>query len=108
MLEIFFVIHDPTTVNRQGADIGTQYRSVIFCHTAEQEAIAKQAIKQLETSGVFGSPIVTEVEKYQTFYPAEEHHRGYYRRNSSQSYCQAVITPKLAKLREKYLARLKR
>ena len=107
LLEIFFTIHDPTTVNRQGADVGTQYRSVIFCHTTEQEAIAKQVIRQLESSGAFGSPIVTEVEEYKTFHPAEEHHRGYYRRNSTQPYCQAVITPKLAKLRQKYLAKLK-
>ena len=107
LLEIFFTIHDPTTLNRQGADLGTQYRSVIFCHTAEQEAIAKQVIEQLETSGVFGSPIVTEVEKYQVFHPGEEHHQGFYRQNSSQPYCQAVITPKLAKLRQKYLAKLK-
>ena len=108
LLEIFFVMHDPTTVNRQGADVGTQYRSVIFYHTAEQEAVAKQLIEQLEASGAFGSPIVTGVEKYQTFYPGEEHHQGYYRRNRAQPYCQGVITPKLAKLREKYLAKLKR
>ena len=108
LLEIFFAIHDPTTVNRQGADVGTQYRSVIFCHTAEQEAVAKQVIEELETSGVFGIPIVTEVEKYKTFYPAEEHHQGYYRQNRAQPYCQGVIAPKLAKLREKYLARLKK
>jgi peptide-methionine (S)-S-oxide reductase len=108
LLEIFFTIHDPTTVNRQGADVGTQYRSVIFCHTAEQEAIAKQVIEQLQSSGAFGIPIVTEVEKYQTFYPAEEHHQGYYRQNRARPYCQGVITPKLAKLRKKYLAKLKR
>jgi len=108
LLEIFFVIHDPTTLNRQGADVGTQYRSVIFYHTAEQEAVAKKVIDELETSGLFGIPMVTEVQKYKTFYPAEEHHQGYYRRNRAQPYCQGVIAPKLAKLREKYLARLKK
>jgi peptide-methionine (S)-S-oxide reductase len=108
LLEIFFTIHDPTTVNRQGADVGTQYRSVIFCHTAEQEAIAKQVIEQLQSSGAFGGPIVTEAEKCQMFYPAEEHHQGYYRQNRARPYCQGVITPKLAKLRKKYLAKLKR
>ena len=108
LLDVFFTIHDPTTLNRQGAYVGTQYRSVIFCHTAEQEAVAKQVIEELETSGVFGIPIVTEVEKYETFYPAEEHHQGYYRQNRALPYCQGVIAPKLAKLREKYLARLKR
>ena len=108
LLEIFFSIHDPTTLNRQGTDVGTQYRSVIFYHTAEQEAAAKQVIEELETSGAFGSPTVTEVEKYRAFYPAEDYHQGYYRRNGAQPYCQAVITPKLAKMREKYLSKLRR
>lgn len=108
LLEVFFTIHDPTTVDRQGADVGTQYRSVIFYHAPEQEVVAKEVINELGGSGTWGSPIVTAVEKCGGFYPAEEHHQGFYRRNSSQAYCQAVITPKLAKLRQKYLARLKR
>jgi peptide-methionine (S)-S-oxide reductase len=107
LLEIFFTIHDPTTLNRQGSDVGTQYRSVIFFHTPKQETIAKEIIKKLDASGTWENPIVTAVEKYRGFYPAEEHHQGYYRSNRSQPYCQAVITPKLAKLRQKYKAKLK-
>jgi len=107
VLEVFFTIHDPTTLNRQGGDVGTQYRSVIFYHTREQEKVAEEMIEKLEASGTWESPIVTAVEKLQEFYPAEEYHQGYYLRNSAQPYCQAVITPKLAKLREKYLAKLK-
>ena len=107
LLEIFFTIHDPTTLNRQGSDVGTQYRSVIFFHTPKQEAIAKEVIKKQEASGIWENPIVTAVEKYRGFYPAEEYHQGYYRSNRSQPYCQAVITPKLAKLRQKYLTKLK-
>jgi peptide-methionine (S)-S-oxide reductase len=108
LLEIFFTMHDPTTPNRQGGDSGTQYRSVIFYHTPEQGNTAREVIQKLETSGIWESPIVTEVQEYQGFYPAEEYHQEYYRRNQAQPYCQAVITPKLAKLREKYLAKLKR
>jgi peptide-methionine (S)-S-oxide reductase len=102
LLEIFFTIHDPTTLNQQGSDVGTQYRSVIFFHTPKQEAIAKEIIKKLEASGIWENPIVTAVEKYRGLYPAEEYHQGYYQRNRSQPYCQVVITPKLAKLRQKY------
>jgi peptide-methionine (S)-S-oxide reductase len=107
LLAVFFTIHDPTTLNRQGADVGTQYRSVIFYHTPEQKTVAKEVIKELGGSGTWENPVVTAVEKCEGFYPAEEHHQGFYRRNSSQPYCQAVITPKLAKLRQKYLAKLK-
>lgn len=108
LLEVFFTIHDPTTPNRQGADVGTQYRSVIFYHTQEQEKAAREVIRELETSGVWESPIVTEVEEYREFYRAEDYHQHYYERNSAQPYCQAVITPKLAKLREKWTPKLKR
>lgn len=107
LLEIFFTIHDPTTLNRQGGDVGTQYRSVIFHHTSEQEAVAREVIEKLGASGTWENPIVTTVEKYEGFYPAEEHHQGYYRRNQERPYCQAVITPKLAKLRREYLKKLK-
>jgi peptide-methionine (S)-S-oxide reductase len=107
LLEVYFTIHDPTTLNRQGGDVGTQYRSVIFYHTPEQEKVAKEVIEKLETSGIWESPIVTELEEYKEFYPAEEYHQEYYRRNRAQPYCQAVITPKLAKLREKYFKKMK-
>ncbi len=107
LLEIFFTIHDPTTLNRQGQDVGTQYRSVIFYHTPDQEKLAKEVIEKLEASGRWESAIVTLVERYEGFYPAEEYHQGYYQRNRAQPYCQAVITPKLAKLRQKYMSKLK-
>jgi peptide-methionine (S)-S-oxide reductase len=107
LLEIFFAIHDPTTLNRQGADVGTQYRSVIFYHSPEQQKVAQEMIKKLETSGTWDKPIVTAVEKFRNFYPAEEYHQGYYRNNSIKPYCQAVISPKLVKLRQKFLAKLK-
>jgi peptide-methionine (S)-S-oxide reductase len=107
LLQIFFTIHDPTTPNRQGGDVGTQYRSVIFYHTPDQEAAAKEVIEKLGASGTWENPIVTTVEKYEGFYPGEEYHQGYYRRNRERPYCQAVIGPKLAKLRRGYLEKLK-
>jgi peptide-methionine (S)-S-oxide reductase len=107
LLEIFFTIHDPTTLNRQGADVGTQYRSVIFYHTPEQEKVAQELINGMDASGTWEKPVVTAVEKFRNFYPAEEYHQGYYRHNNIQPYCQAVISPKLAKLRQKFLTKLK-
>ncbi len=108
LLEVFFTIHDPTTLNQQGPDIGTQYRSIVLYHTPKQKEVGEKAIGELETSGVWENPIVTELDEYKEFYPAEEYHQGYYQRNRAQTYCQAVITPKLAKLREKFLTKLKR
>lgn len=108
LLEVFFTIHDPTTLNRQGADVGTQYRSVIFYHTEEQRETAKSVIGELEASGTWNDPIVTELKVFKEFYPAEDYHQGYYSRNQKQSYCQAIITPKLAKLRQKWLDKLKK
>jgi peptide-methionine (S)-S-oxide reductase len=105
ILEIFFSIHDPTTLNRQGADVGSQYRSAIFHETDGQRRAAEELITELENVNVFDGPIVTEVVPAPTFYPAGEYHRAYYRRNSSQSYCQFVIAPKLAKFRRQYLDR---
>jgi peptide-methionine (S)-S-oxide reductase len=107
LLEIFFTIHDPTTKNRQGADVGPQYRSIILYHDAEQQATAESVIERLEADGVFGDPIVTEVEPLDTFYRAEDHHQNYYANNSGQPYCQAVIAPKVNKLRKKHADRLK-
>lgn len=107
LLELFFAFHDPTTHNRQGPDVGTQYRSAIFTHSAEQEATARAMIADLTAAGVFDHPIVTEVVPAPAFYPAEPYHQQYFQRNPSQAYCQAMIAPKVAKLRAKYSARLK-
>ncbi len=107
LLEVFFVIHDPTTLNRQGADVGTQYRSVIFYRSPEQKKVAQEMIRELDASGTWDKPIVTAVEEFRNFYPAEDYHQGYYRHNSTQPYCQAVISPKLVKFRKKFLTKLK-
>jgi len=107
LLDVFFTVHDPTTLNRQGADVGTQYRSVIFYTDDEQRRAAEDAIRSLEESGVWGDPIVTEVLPAPDFYPAEPYHRDYYRRNPTQGYCQVVIAPKIAKLRKMHYERLK-
>lgn len=108
LLEIFFVIHDPTTLNRQGGDVGTQYRSAIFYHSPEQKAVAERAIAELEAGHVWDDPIVTEVHPLDAFYPAEEYHRDYFRRNPNQAYCRAVIAPKVAKVRKAYFEKLRK
>jgi peptide-methionine (S)-S-oxide reductase len=107
LLEVFFSIHDPTTLNYQDADYGTQYRSAIFYHSPEQKAEAEWIIGELTASGVWDQPIVTEVKPLAEFHPAEEYHHQYYRRNPEQGYCQVVIAPKLAKFRQKYAAKLR-
>ena len=107
LLEIFFSIHDPTTLNRQGDDIGTQYRSVIFFHNDEQRSIAHQVIQEIEAKNIWPNPVVTEVVECTDFYPAEEYHQEYYQRNQYQPYCQVVIAPKLAKFRKQYLEMIK-
>jgi len=106
ILEIFFAFHDPTTLNRQGADTGTQYRSTIFTHSPEQERTAREVIAQLAADGTFDALIVTEVTPFTVFHAAEDDHQGYYRRNEAQPYCRAVIAPKVAKLRAHYASRL--
>jgi peptide-methionine (S)-S-oxide reductase len=108
ILEVFFTIHDPTTLNRQGADVGTQYRSAIFYHSPEQEQTARDVIAQLEADATWRDPIVTELQPLPEFYPAEAYHQDYFARNPAQPYCQIIIAPKVAKARERYLARLKR
>lgn len=108
LLEVFFTIHDPTTLNRQGGDVGTQYRSAIFHHSPEQRDTAAQVIAALDAARVWDAPIVTEVVPFDVFYPAEDYHQEYYRNNESQPYCRAVIAPKVAKFRQKYLAQLQR
>ena len=107
LLGVFFATHDPTTPNRQGADVGTQYRSVILHHTSQQRETAQQVIAELEASGTWEQPIVTEIAPLDVFYEAEECHQHYYERNPNQGYCQFVVAPKVAKLREKYLEKLK-
>ena len=107
LLGVFFTLHDPTTLDRQGGDVGTQYRSAIFYHDDEQRHTAEAVVRELEAEHVFDEPIVTKIEALKAFYPAEEYHREYYRRNANQPYCRAVIAPKVAKLRSKYLEKLK-
>jgi peptide-methionine (S)-S-oxide reductase len=107
VLEIFFAIHDPTTLNRQGADVGTQYRSVIFHHSPEQEAQARRVVSELEAQGVWDGPIVTELAPLRVFYPAEDYHKAYFERNGQQPYCQVVVAPKVAKFRQKFAHRLR-
>lgn len=107
ILDVFFAIHDPTTLNRQGADAGTQYRSIIFYHTPEQRHIAEQRIAELNASGIWDAPLVTEVVPFQAFYPAEDYHQGYFRNNPGQPYCFAVISPKVAKFRKQFTAKLR-
>ena len=107
ILEVFFTIHDPTTLNRQGADVGTQYRSAIYYHDEEQKEIAEGIIRELTEERVWDNPIVTEVTPFEAFYEAEDYHKEYYRRNPRQAYCQVVIKPKVNKFRQNYLAKLK-
>jgi peptide-methionine (S)-S-oxide reductase len=108
LLEVFFTIHDPTTLNRQGADVGEQYRSAIFYHDEKQKETAEQVIQEIEEKGIWQNPIVTEVTPIDTFYLAEDYHQEYYRNNPYQPYCQAVIAPKVAKFRKYYFDRLKK
>ncbi len=108
LLKVFFAIHDPTTLNRQGADVGTQYRSAIFTHSDAQEKIADEVIAELNTEKIWDDPIVTEVVPAESFYPAEDYHQEYFRRNPNQGYCRMVIAPKVGKFRKEYLTRLKR
>ena len=107
LLEVFFQVHDPTTLNRQGNDIGTQYRSVIFHHDEDQEQLAGQVIEQLGESGAWEDPIVTELSPLDVFYPAEEYHHDYFRRNPEQGYCAAVVRPKVEKFQQAFAGLLK-
>jgi len=108
ILEVFFVIHDPTTLNRQGNDVGTQYRSAIFYHSPEQKAAAEQVIANMSAAKVYEDPIVTEVVPASKFYVAEDYHQEYFRRNSAQPYCAFVVRPKVAKFRKHFLEKLKK
>lgn len=108
LLEIFFTTHDPTTLNRQGADVGTQYRSVVYYHDEAQREATEEVIRDFGAQNVYADPIVTEVSPLDTFYPAEENHQNYYALNGRQPYCQVVITPKVAKLRKEFKDKLKK
>ena len=107
ILEVLFDIHDPTTLNRQGADVGTQYRSVVFYHDEEQKATAEQVIQELGQAGAWKAPIVTQVVPFKAFYEAEDYHQEYFARNGRQPYCRAVVAPKVAKFQKLHLTRLK-
>ena len=108
LLNVFFAIHDPTTLNRQGADVGTQYRSAIFYHDDEQKIIAEELIKDLNSQNIWDRPLVTEVAKLDKFYMAEDYHQEYFARNPYQPYCQAVVAPKVSKFRKHFLDMLKK
>jgi peptide-methionine (S)-S-oxide reductase len=108
LLEVFFTIHDPTTLNRQGADVGTQYRSAIYYHSPEQKEVADKVIADITAKKIWGDPIVTEVTKLDVFYPAEEYHQRYYERNPNQGYCRMVIEPKVIKFRRQFMSKLKK
>lgn len=107
VLNVFFAIHDPTTLNRQGADVGTQYRSVILYHSPAQKDTAEEVIRSLDQEGTWGKPIVTQVAPFETFYRAEDYHQDYFINNQRQPYCNVVIAPKVAKFRKQYAAKLK-
>ena len=107
LLEVFFVLHDPTTLNRQGHDVGTQYRSVIFDHTPEQKHVADEVMASITKEGIYPGPIVTQVEPAGTWYEAEPYHQDYFARNPYQGYCTAVVSPKVAKFRKRFIEKLK-
>ena len=107
LLDVFFATHDPTTLNRQGADAGTQYRSVIVCHDDDQRRIAASKIEELNAAKIWNAPIVTRIEPLDAFYSAEDYHQGYFRSHPAQGYCQAVISPKVGKFRQKFAQRLR-
>ncbi len=107
VLEIFFALHDPTQLNRQGNDVGTQYRSAVFYHNDEQKALAEQLIREIEADEIWQGNVVTEVEAAQTFYPAEQEHKDYFNNNPENQYCQMVVSPKLAKFKKTFASKLK-
>ena len=107
ILEVFFAVHDPTTLNRQGADVGTQYRSAIFYHSEEQKKSAREMINRIEEEKLYNKPVVTEITAFSSFYPAEDYHKDYYARNPNQPYCRMVVSPKVEKFRKLYKEKLK-
>lgn len=107
ILRVFFTVHDPTTLNRQGGDVGTQYRSAIFYHSPEQKQIAEEVIREITDEKLYDSPIVTEIVEYSNYFPAEDYHQEYFANNATQPYCAAVVAPKVKKFRQKFTDRLK-
>jgi peptide-methionine (S)-S-oxide reductase len=107
LLNVVFTIHDPTTLNRQGNDRGTQYRSIILYHDAGQKAVAQAVMQEIDSSGIWGAPLVTQLQALEHFYPGESYHQGYYRAHPNQGYCMLVVAPKVVKFREKYHSLLK-
>jgi peptide-methionine (S)-S-oxide reductase len=107
ILQVFFTVHDPTTLNRQGNDVGTQYRSAIFYHSDEQQRVAEEVIREIADAGIYDDPIVTEVVPFDKFWPAENYHQEYFSNNPNQPYCTAVVAPKVAKFRKNFVDRLK-
>lgn len=108
ILQVFFSVHDPTTLNRQGHDIGTQYRSAIFYHSDEQKRVAEETIREVNDEAIWDGPILTEVTPFEKFYVAEDYHQEYFANNPNQPYCAAVVAPKVAKFRQKFVSRLKK
>lgn len=108
ILQVFFATHDPTTLNRQGNDVGTQYRSAVFYHTEEQKRTAEEVIDEITREEIYDDPIVTEVTEFTNFFPAEDYHQEYFANNPSQPYCSAVVAPKVAKFRKVFIDRLKK
>ena len=108
ILRVFFTVHDPTTLNRQGGDIGTSYRSAIFYHSPEQKQIAHEVIEEITSERLYSDPIVTEITEFTNFYPAEDYHQEYFANNPTQPYCAAVVAPKVRKFRDKFADRLKK
>ena len=108
LLRVYFTVHDPTTLNRQGGDIGTSYRSAIFVHSDEQRETANEIIAEITTEAIYDNPVVTEVTAFDKFWPAEDYHQEYFANNPAQPYCAAVVAPKVAKFRQKFVSRLKR
>ncbi|MEZ0395355.1 MAG: peptide-methionine (S)-S-oxide reductase MsrA [Anaerolineales bacterium] len=107
LLIVFFTIHDPTSLNRQGYDVGTQYRSAIFYHDQEQKRVAEEVMNEIEAAGIWGAPLVTELQPFEAFYPAEDYHQEYFKKNPWQPYCRVVVAPKVAKFRQAFADRLK-
>ena len=107
-MQVFFTVHDPTQLNRQGNDIGSSYRSAVFYHSEEQKRVAEEVIKEINEQQIYDKPIVTEVTAFDKFWPAEDYHQEYFENNPSQPYCAAVVAPKVAKFRKQYVDRLKR
>ena len=108
LLQVFFTVHDPTTLNRQGGDVGSSYRSAIFYHSDAQKRVAEETIAEFNADGIYDNPIVTEVAAFDKFWPAEDYHQEYFSNNPSQPYCSAVVAPKVAKFRQKFVTRLKK